>query len=481
MPEITIDWPKWEELANPSFVPYVYNQSRYLVFVGGRGSSKSFFVKDIVIYRMLSHTYFRGLLIRQVSKSIRGSMFQALKDRIWELGLQSLFTIRESLLEIECANGNKVIAAGLDDATKIKSVAEVTFAWYEEDIPLEGDFITVTTSIRTKKGEFLQEIFTVNPEVNGDYQDNWFYKLFFKDRPNTYEGVTTVDIGDEDVELTYSTHHSTHHDNPHLPKEFRAYLENLKHTNPYYYEIYTLGNWGNRITGSQAYKGFDRSKHVRKLDYNPSDALHISFDFNVNPYMTLAIWQIEGTLIKQIDEITAKDPDNNTAATCRIFASKYPNHIGGLFIYGDPSGVSEDTRSEKGHNDFSIIMKELNQYNPTRRLHKKAPAVVTRIQWINSILAIQEGGLKIVIDEGCKTTITDYQNGKEASDGTKFKEKVKDPNTKISYELYHHVTDANDYFLTKAFSNEFRKYSKGGRVTQAETFKTDRSDRFAYY
>lgn len=487
---IKFKW-EWKKGTNKAFLRLVNNVDRYLILMGGRGSSKSHFVTDLVLFRMLRHSYFRGLLIRKVHRTIRGSMFQSLKDRINELNLNKFFTIRESILEIQCINGNKVVAAGLDDVTKIKSVADVSFAWYEEDIISESDFITVTTSIRTKKGDILQEVFTVNPEVEGDFNDNWFYKLFFKDRPNNYSGKIKVKLPklnkrsgkmeDQLVLMPYTTHHSTHNDNPHLPDQFRAFLENLKFTNPYYYDIYTLGNWGNRITGSQCYKGFDRTKHVRKLKYKPEIAIHLTFDFNVNPYMTAIVWQIEGKNLKQIDEIISKDPDNNTPSTCKEFARRYPDHEGGLFIYGDPAGRAEDTRSEKGHNDFTIIMKELKKYKPVRRLDKKAPSVTTRINWINSIFAIQEGGLKILIDESCKITIQDYQNGKEAADGTKFKETATDKTTKIRYEIYHHVTDANDYFLCKAFSDAYRKYRTGGIETTYEDLTVRGRNSFADY
>ena len=67
MPEITINWPKWEDLQNESFLSLVDNKSRYLILWGGRGSSKSYFATDIIIHRMLDQKYFRGLLIRKVA------------------------------------------------------------------------------------------------------------------------------------------------------------------------------------------------------------------------------------------------------------------------------------------------------------------------------------------------------------------------------------------------------------------------------
>ena len=475
-----ITW-DWTDLVNDSFKPLIDNESRYLVLVGGRGSSKSDFVAKQLILRCMQEKYFRYVLIRKTYRTIKESQYRTLSDLIHELGLEQFFKFVQHPYEITCINGNKFIAAGMDEPKKIKSIKDPTGCWWEEEIPEEGGFITVTTSIRTLKAKFLQEIFTINPEVEGDYEDNWFYKLFFKDKSKAETGYIESEVNGEVVKLSYTTHHSAHKDNQWLPKEFRAFLENLKITNPYYYQIYTLGNWGNRITGSQCYKAFDYPKHVRAVNYDPEDALHISFDFNVNPYMTLTIWQVKDRKAKQIDEILGRDPDNNTAAVCKIFAKRYQSHTAGLFIYGDPSGRSEDTRSEKGHNDFTIIMSELKDFNPRRRLLTKAPAVTSRINWLNAVFGIRQGGISIMIDPRCKVTIQDYQNGKEDSDGTKFKEKGRDPDTKISYELYHHITDANDYFLCKIFAKQYAAYLRGGRKSDYITFKQHGRTGFAQY
>jgi len=465
-----LEW-QWESLINDRFKPLLNDESRYLNLVGGRGSSKTDLVAKLLIYRCLIENYFRYILIRKTYRTIKESQYRTIKDLVYELGLNRFFRFVEHPYQITCFNGNKFIAAGMDEPKKIKSVKDPTGAWWEEEIPDEGGFITVTTSIRTMKAKYLQEIFTVNPEVVGNYEDNWYWKLFFKGRPANYSGNIEVDLAGSPVNLSYTNHHSTHWDNKWLPAEFRAFLENLKHSNPYYYQIYTLGNWGNRITGDRAYKAFDMSKHVRAVNYDDKTALHLTFDFNVRPYLTLCVWQVNGTKAKQIDEILGKDPDNNTAATCKLFAQKYKTHTAGVFIYGDPSGKAEDTRSEKGHNDFSIILKELKHYHPKRRLLTKAPAVVARINWINSVFAIRDGGIRLIIGDNCKHTITDYFNGREDSDGTKLKEKTKDKETGISHELYHHITDANDYFLCKIFAKQYANYLRGGKKADYMTFK----------
>ncbi len=468
-------WPKWSKLLNEHFVPIVKNRDRNLIMIGGRGSSKSVAAAKKLIFRCLSEKYFRYLLVRKHYNTIKNSQWQTIKDIINEMGLESLFSFSQTPLEIKCVNGNKFIAAGCDDTTKIKSVKDPSGAWYEEDIIEESDWITVTTTIRTSKADYLQEIWTVNPEVEGSYEDNWFWQRFFKDRAEkNFSGITEVELmirgKKEKIQIGYTVHHSTYHHNKWLPDEFRAFLEGLKKTNPYYYNIYTLGEWGNKQTGGRAYKGFDRSKHLTPLQYNPKEPLHISFDFNVKPYMTLTVWQVyqikrgDKTIKRaiQVDEIIGTEPNNNTERICGVFARKYHGHIAGLFVYGDPSGRKQDTRSEKGHNDFRIIVKALSEFQPRLKVADMAPPVVQRIGWINSILEAEAYDIEILINEKLTYTIMDYVYGKEDSDGTKFKEKFKDE-TGVQCERYHHISDANDYFLTFIFRSEFNLYLRGNR------------------
>ena len=462
---VTVNWPPWEKLINDRFVPLIQNRNRYLLLWGGRGSSKSVFAAKKLIFRCISEKYFRYILIRNQYNSIKDSQYQTLKDLIIEMGLESLFEFKISPLEISCINGNKFIARGCDDTTKLKSIKDPTGAWYEEDIIDEKDFITITTSIRTSKAEYLQEIFTFNPEVEGDYQTNWFWKRFFEGKNEVnFSSTATIDIGtDQQIELSYTSHHSTYVDNRWIPNEFIAFLRSMKDTNPYYYTIYCLGRWGNKTTSGQFYKLFTYAKNgIEKPAYQPDLPLHISFDFNVNPYMTCTIWQIEGKKATQIDEICLETPHNSTKAVCRTFSQRYMSHNAGLFVYGDPAGMHEDTRSEKGFNDYVIIREELSRFRPSLRLTRQAPPVVMRGNFLNTVFATGYEGITILIGYNCTFSINDYLYCKEASDGTKAKEKVKNSETGVSYEKYGHTSDANDYLLTYVFASEFARYQKGG-------------------
>jgi PBSX family phage terminase large subunit len=463
---ITVQWCEWKKIINTAF-DEVRKQIdkikyRYVILYGGRGSSKSDFIAKYLIFRCLSDKYFRFILIRNTYNTIKDSQYQTIKDIIEDLGLSELFEFKLNPLEIHCYNGNRFLARGCDDTTRLKSVKDPTGAWYEEDIPSESDFITITTGIRTSKADQLMEIFTINPEVEGDFQDHWFWKKFFLgQQKKTFEGSIKHDIEGREIELKYLAHWSDYTFNRWLPDSFKAFLEALKKQDPYYYTIYCLGEWGNRITGGAFYKAFNRGLTVTKTEYDPSKSLHISFDFNTQPYMSASIWQISNNMVYNIAEIAAVYPKNTTVGICNEIKAMFSKHQSGMFIYGDRNGKNEDTRSEKGKNDFTLIEEELKDYKPSLRIPTANPSVEMRGKWINALLADLRD-IKVFISEESPLLIADLLNLKEAADGTKFKQKVKDEKTGVTYEKYGHFSDGMDYFLCEAFKSDYLSFQKGG-------------------
>lgn len=474
MEPVQIQWCDWADLLNPKFLPIVDCDDRYLILWGGRGSSKSYSVPYKLIYRCLSDPYFKFILIRNNYNSIKDTSYSQIKNTIYTLRLESLFEFKLQPLEIICKyNGNSFLARGCDDTTKLKSIVDPTGAWYEEDIPEENDFITITTSIRTQKASYLQEVFSINPEVDGDYKENWFWKKFFKayDPDKSFRGVTEIEYEGETIESNYTCIHSTHRDNPYLPLAYRAQLEDFKTTNPYYYSIYTLGEWGNRILGGLFYKNFVRGTQTGYANYNPEAPLHVTFDFNVYPYMSCSIWQLYGKKLYCVGEVCAKTPNNTTFGVCKEIKYMYPAHRSGMFIYGDPSGNNLDTRveqrTEKGFNDYRIIDQELRQYSPSIRVANSHPSVTGRGNFINHCFAMQSAGkpfegIEVVIGEQNSNVIRDFMNIKEEQDGTKFKEKKKDKESGITSELYGHFSDGFDYLFMWIFASEYGLWKNGG-------------------
>lgn len=249
-------------------------------------------------------------------------------------------------------------------------------------------------------------------------------------------------------------------DNPFIPEDYK---ESLKTMPTYEYEVFVNGNWDlQERTGAEFYKYFSLDKHVKLCHYNPDLPLHISWDENVNPYLPCGLFQLQGKEIRFIDLILGINPNNTIKDVCREFAFKYKEHKAGLFVYGDATSQKEDVKQEKGYNFFSVVMRELAAFNPQKRVPASNPSVVMRGQFINGILFNNFNEIIFKIAPHLKEAINDFTNTKEAADGTKAKINVKDAKSGVSYQEYGHISDLTDYFICKAFSDDFAQFQNGG-------------------
>lgn len=269
-------------------------------------------------------------------------------------------------------------------------------------------------------------------------------------------------------------------DNPYIAED-KDYMDSLRNMPRYEYEVYVEGNWDLQIkTGGEFYKSFELDKHVQKCEYDPALPLHLSFDDNVVPFLPAGVFQIKGTQIYMIDELIGRSPNNTIKSICDIFSRRYYDHSAGLFIYGDATAQKEDTKLEKGHNFFTLIIGYLNKYKPKIRVLKSNPSVAMRGSFINAILEKETFGITFHIDPNCKEAITDFIMTKEAPDGSKVKDSVTDPKTKARYQQYGHLTDLTDYFFVSAFANEFDKYQNGGRAWVAPKWGKNKRSKSVY-
>jgi hypothetical protein len=217
--------------------------------------------------------------------------------------------------------------------------------------------------------------------------------------------------------------------------------------------------------GGEFYSSFDRITHTGDVPYIEGLPIHISFDFNVVPYITMIVCQIQrlGDIlyVRQIDEFCLKSPLNKTEKLCQEFERHYKSKVkSGLFYYGDATGKNQDTR---GLNDYQIVENALRLYlnNFSKRVAYRNPSVSDRRQFINNILD-EKYKVRILIDKKCRETIRDMEFTKEDATGHKLKEKVKDELTGQTYEALGHTGDALDYLLTNCeilkdiFNKEFK-------------------------
>ena len=216
------------KVFNKAFLKYLDNDKRYLVFYGGAGSGKSYFVAERYIYKMLKSKRFNLLVVRATGKSNRDSTFALFKQVISKWKLSKHFKVNESDLRVKCLlNGNEIIFSGLDDVEKLKSVTfskgELTDVWIEEASEIqEPDFNQLDVRLRGK-GTKKQIVISFNPiDIN-----HWLKKRFF-------------DRKEDNIEIF----HSTYKDNDFLDDDYKHLLESYKETDPYYYDVYCLGQWG---------------------------------------------------------------------------------------------------------------------------------------------------------------------------------------------------------------------------------------------
>lgn len=212
---------------SPAFVPLFIDQSRYQVAWGGAGSGKSHIVARKLLYRLLkeSDVHHNILVIRKVDRTIKRSVFTLMRNLISRWGLNSQFEVNlTDKTIIYKPNGSQFMFSGLDDVEKLKSIEGVTSIWCEEATELtQEDFEQLDLRLRGEHGCLKQIILTLNPIS----EQHWIKKIFF-DTPMS--GVFTL--------------HTTYLDNAFIDAEYKMVMENKRQTNPRYYNIYALGNWG---------------------------------------------------------------------------------------------------------------------------------------------------------------------------------------------------------------------------------------------
>lgn len=223
--KIIIDLNNIPKLTNDIYLPLYTNKNRYLILYGGAGSGKSVFAAQKIIFRMLAEPGHKFLVVRKVAKTLRQSTFSLLRQTIIDWGMNDLFKINKSDMEIICTlNNNSIIHAGLDDVEKIKSVHGVTGLWIEEASELlQEDLQQLDLRLRGHTNHYKQIIISFNPISI----THWLKTYFFdSNRPDT------------------KIVHSTYKDNKYLDSNYINVLMQLKQSDPYYFGVYALGEWG---------------------------------------------------------------------------------------------------------------------------------------------------------------------------------------------------------------------------------------------
>jgi PBSX family phage terminase large subunit len=432
---------------------------------GGRDSGKSREIAQKLVLECLTLPYFKCILTRKVKDTIKESQWDLIKSVVEDWGLEQFFTFNVSPLEIKCANGNRFIARGLDEPTKLKSVNNPSHCWVEEGNQIEGDdFAIILTSLRFNDGN-VKTYFSFNPECEVNYTEFWLWQDWFshtEDLSFTY--IKKIEDEGQVYEYKIRATHSTYKDNPYCKPQRKALYESYKHSknNAYWYQTYTLGLWGYRRTGGNFWKSFDETRDIADIAFTDTP-MHVVLDSNVAPYLSVSIWQLDVAeqKLNQVFEIPAKHPDNTASKAAKLvlkfLQSRHYNHK--LYVYGDPSGKAKNTIDDDGKSFFDKFIGVLKpSYTIVNKVQASAPRVALSGDFINEIYESNYDGWTIRINTICRTSIEDYLMTKEAADGTILKKRITDKGTGQSYERYGHYSDCKRYFITTVLHESFKKF-----------------------
>ena len=242
------------EFAPDLFNDFILNkafpcQSKYLVLKGGAGSGKSHGIAQKIIVRLLEEDGHRAVLTRKVGNTIRKSQYKLVVDYILKYGLSDYFDIRDSDMTIKCpTTSSEILAVGIDEPEKIKSLADPTMIWFEEPTELTSqEFRQMCLRLRGNTKYYKQAMLTFNPIT----EFHWLRDEFFPPKIEEVireKGIATMvrkrNIRGREVSVTSTMIHSTYQDNKFIDDEYMAELEDLASKDPYFYDVYCNGNWG---------------------------------------------------------------------------------------------------------------------------------------------------------------------------------------------------------------------------------------------
>ena len=225
-------------IFNDVYVPLLYDTARTQILFGGAGSGKSVFVAQRAVIDVM-----RGgrnyLICRQVARTINRSVFNEIVKVITDWDVASLFLVNKSDFTITCKNGYQILFVGLDDPEKIKSITPKKGALTDIviDEATETEKNTIKQLFKRQRGGNEKTPKRLTMLFNPVLQSHWIYQEYFS-RAGWTDKQT--DYKSEDNSLSILKTWYIH--NKFLTAEDVKDLENEQDS--YYYNVYTLGNWG---------------------------------------------------------------------------------------------------------------------------------------------------------------------------------------------------------------------------------------------
>lgn len=394
---------------NKIYKPFLTAQQPRQIIFGGASSGKSVFMAQRALIDTLANKR-NYLIVRNVAKTIRQSTYNEILKIINDLEVTHLFDINKTDMTITAASGYQIQFVGLDDVQKIKSITPLkgvtTDLWIEEATEIDYDSYKELTKRLRGDSDFKgtkRITLTFNPIM----QTSWIYKEFF----GNWDDNKTEYV-DDNVRIIKTTYK----DNAFLTQGDIDALEN--ESDPYYYNVYTLGNWG--VLGSVIFKNWEvRDLTLEKKQFdNYKNGL--DFGFSSDPAtITRSHYDKKHKTIYITDEMY------KTGLTNDLLADEIKDMIGYGYIYCD--SAEPKSIQELKNLGISALPAE-----------KGKDSVVYGIQWLQQ--------QKIIIDHSC-------QHFKNEVQQYKWKEDGQGNAIRIPVDKNNHLLDALRYAYVTEMKN----------------------------
>jgi hypothetical protein len=351
---------------NPELIPYQWKVTNLvrgewdyskgnleILLSGSYGSAKSIKMAHLAITHCLLYPKSVAMLARKAMPDLKATIFKECLEHLDE----SAEDVKRPLVEgkdywvnssgspsITFSNGSRIETISWADKKYKKGRSrKVSFLIFEEltENNQEDREAFMTLKARLRRLPHVKENVLI-AATNPDSPSHWAYKYFFEEKAPTkfvFKSVTT--------------------DNPFLDP---IYIEQLKRDlDPRAIQRYIYGEWI-ELQKDQVYYNYSQERNFKTgFVFNKGEPLILTHDFNIGEGKPMSA----AAIVKRGDVYHAFKAFHVEGARTldimeEIASSGLLDICGKIYIYGDATGKSNDTRSIK--TDYDIIKTFLSNY-----------------------------------------------------------------------------------------------------------------------
>lgn len=376
-------WVEIEYAPLPSQREFHRSTARLKGFSGPIGSGKSQALCQEAIRLSYLNPGRGGLLGAPTYPMLRDATLASLLEILERNGIRHELNKSELVLVMK-DTGSRVYLRSVDDFERLRGTNLAWFGLDELTYTCEEAWLRLEGRLRDPLAKRLCGFGVWTPKGF-----DWVYRKFIRNRAPGYEVVLAQP-----------------YENRYVLDKVPDFYDRLKCSyDSKFFEQEVLGEYLN-VQAGLVYHAFGRVRNLKLVEVDVLAPLLWALDFNVDP-MSSIVAQKKGQVVEVLDEIVLNRA--STEQACEEFYTRYPNHPGGIEIYGDASGHKLQTA---GITDYQIVKNYFRRNgNRSVRFHTPPtnPSVRERVGLVNAKLFSAGEEVQLFVHPRCKGLITDFE------------------------------------------------------------------------